>query len=78
MVVTRFAGREFQGMTTRFEKKYLSVLVLERGWKAGGGGQEKKDYEKKKKSTMLKQATRSDISCLCSRDWRFDFMSHCS
>ena len=27
VVVTRSAGREFQGMTTRFEKKCLSVLI---------------------------------------------------
>ena len=25
------------GMTTRFEKKCLSMLVLRGGWKAGGG-----------------------------------------
>ena len=31
MVVTRSVGREFPGMTTRFEKKWSSVLVLERG-----------------------------------------------
>ena len=47
VVVTKSAGREFQGMTTRFEKKCLSVLVLKRemasrrGWPREEGGKEK-------------------------------------
>ena len=55
VVVTRSAGREFQGMTTRFEKKCLSVLVLERGMESRRGWPREEGLcEKEKKS--LKQS----------------------
>ena len=41
VVVTRSAGRELHGMTTRFEKKIINVYrcwVRRGGWKAGRGG----------------------------------------
>ena len=52
--MTRSAGREFQGMTTRFEKKCLSVLVLERGMASRRGRPREGLCEKEKKS--LKQS----------------------